>query len=266
MNTEALLRRVYPLPLRIKCHSILRRFGWTPQLRGASSLAFAPVSLSALIPGDAIHDHILATGVYDLELSRFFSALAVKTGGLMIDAGANIGYFTVLWASLNKANRVLAFEPSPRNVAMLKENISSAGVADRATVHAMALGRESGEMQFETGPRDQTGWGMLARQNNAENIRVPVARLDDLVPPGERVAILKSDCQGADTWVLEGAAGLLAAKRISHVFYEACPPLLKKLGIDPGAAADLLKRYGYRVEPFGHPDDEMMHAWIDKPA
>lgn len=261
ISVQSLLRLVYPLELRIKCHSALTRLGWKPHL-SESSLATAPVSLKALIPGDAVCDHILATGIYDLALSRFMSNLACKPGGLMIDAGANIGYFTALWASLNGNNRVIAFEPSPRNVAMLKDNLAHAGIANRVSLVSKALGRAAGEASFEVGPDEQTGWGMFATADGAGQIHVPVVKLDDVVPEKDHVTVLKIDCQGADTWVMEGAEKLLAEKRISHIFYEVCPPLLEKLNIPPSAATDWLERFDYRVEVFGNPEDGIMHAFV----
>ena len=48
----------------------------------------------------------------------------VKEGNNVIDIGANIGYFTLLFAKLVGPNgKVFAFEPDPTNFSILKKNI-----------------------------------------------------------------------------------------------------------------------------------------------
>src|SRR2546423_1316289 len=86
-------------------------------------LVFAPVALKNVISRDYGHRFIAWCGFYDLALTRSLSVLA-RQGGLLVDVGANVGYFSVLWSGLDAHNRVLAFEPSPRNVCLLRGNVA----------------------------------------------------------------------------------------------------------------------------------------------
>ena len=49
---------------------------------------------------------------------------------------------------------------------------------------------------------------------------MPVVTLDEELKDVSFIDVLKIDTEGADTWVLEGAAFLLRQKRIRHVFFE----------------------------------------------
>src|SRR5206468_8794478 len=99
---------------------------WYPLYR-AASLKFAPTVTMDLVPGDVISDCIAFTGVYELKLSRHLLRLA-SHGGTMIDVGAHLGYFSLLWAGTNRANRCVAVEPSPRNIELLNRNVARNGV------------------------------------------------------------------------------------------------------------------------------------------
>lgn len=122
-------------------------------------LEFAPaLEMHGLVPGDVISDSIAFTGFYELDLSRQMKKLA-NTGGLLVDVGANMGYFSLLWAGANPANQVVAFEASPRNIGILRNNISKNCLSDRIAIVPKAAGMCTGTMAFDVGPPDQTGWG-----------------------------------------------------------------------------------------------------------
>ena len=77
---------------------------------------------------------------------------------------------------------------------------------------------------------------------------MPVVRLDEELKDVPFVEVLKIDTEGADTWVVEGAKALLKDKKIGRVFFEENKARMKALSIEEGAAAELLKLIGYKVE------------------
>jgi FkbM family methyltransferase len=49
---------------------------------------------------------------------------SIKEGDIIIDAGADIGLFSVLAAfKVKEKNRVIAVEPEPNNLKILRENV-----------------------------------------------------------------------------------------------------------------------------------------------
>jgi FkbM family methyltransferase len=198
-----------------------------------------------LLPGDVISDSIAFTGIYDLPLTRKLSTLA-REGGVLVDVGANLGYFSLLWLSARDDNSVVAFEPSRRNIQLLNRNISQNCFMHRVDIRADAVSNDDGEMEFDAGPQKQTGWGRIVRASTERSYRVRTVRLDKALPCSERVSLLKIDVEGADTWVLQGAEALLRNHRINHIWWEQNKPCMHELGISEDEAACLLKSVGYK--------------------
>ena len=221
-----------------------------PQFRSLfenAKLAFAPRVRMKLLPTDEGHGCIATAGFYELPLTRAIARLG-KGGGLMVDVGANYGYFSLLWAAQKPGNRVIAFEASPRNQHALRLNVERNGFTEAITLRSEAAGKEVGELRFHLGPEDQTGWGGLAKESSNEaDVTVPVVTLDDELRDTPSIEVLKIDTEGADTWVLEGASNLLRQKRIRYIFFEENKNRMAQLGIEKGQAVDLLRKYDYSV-------------------
>jgi FkbM family methyltransferase len=221
-----------------------------------AKLAFAPSSLAVLHPSDYGHRQIGWLGFYDLELTRSLSKLA-NEGGVFVDVGANAGYFTAMWVAAKEGNRAIAIEASPRNHPMLRQNISAMTAGDHVELHECAVGEVAGEMPFEIGPPEQTGWGGFSNSRASQSVSVAVKTLDEILERFERIAAIKIDTEGADTWVIKGVKRILAEHRVDHIFYEQNSTRMKELGIERHDAEAFLESLGYRVT---HLDGDQFHA------
>lgn len=249
---RSLAKRYLPLPARQFIKSVLGEATITPRATLSSpvittaTLKQVPRISMSIYPGDIISDCIARTGIWEPELSQKLIDLA-NPGGLMVEVGANIGYFSLLWASLNECNQVYAFEPSLRNLAFLRDNIAMNDLGKQIVVLPVAAGQGTSVAHFDIGPEEQTGWGGIALASHGRTMPVVVVKLDDLFD--QQIDILKIDVEGADTWVLEGAQRLLRAKKIKRIFYEQNQPRLSALGIVEGQAEIFLRDFGYVVSP-----------------
>ena len=207
-----------------------------------------------LLPGDIISGNIAFSGFYHLALSQHIVQLARK-GSVFVDVGANMGYFSLLWAGVNPSGRVTAFEASPRNIALIENNISRNHLSNRITLVPKAAGNHSGTITFDAGPADQTGWGGISSTVSPTTIDVPLVRLDQELPDSP-IDVLKIDIEGADTWVLLGCEALLKKKRIGTIFFEQNRGRMERLGIAPGEAQTYLRDLDYTCVPFRGGDEE----------
>lgn len=221
----------------------------------SATLEFAPHISLKLNQTDISHKQIAFCGFYELLVSRRLAKLA-KLGGLMVDVGANFGYYSCLWAGASINNRVIALEASPKNFSALKLNLIKNKLESQVKLHETAIGKERGYLFFDLGPEEQTGWGGLLAQEQPNAIQVSVVSLDEIFFKSEHehhehIDVLKIDTEGADTWVLQGAERLLRSHRIHHIFFEENIVRMIKLGIQPGEAQKLLKECGYKLINLG---------------
>jgi FkbM family methyltransferase len=218
---------------------------WTG-LYQAAELQFAPSHLMYnLKPGDVISDYIAFTGIYEAKLSGMIAKLA-KTGGLLVDVGANMGYYSILWTAANPQNHSIAIEASTQNVAKLIENRDRNDFKHRIKVHRVAAGDSSGTVLFDSVSEDQTGWGGISPSANSTTELIEMKTIDELIG-NQDVAVLKIDIEGADTWAILGAESLICQKRVKTIFFEQNRPRMQALGISESAAIQFLEAHGYKL-------------------
>lgn len=216
-----------------------------------AKLEFAPNIYLKLMPTDISHQAIAFLGFYELPVSRRIAQLA-RASGLMVDVGANYGYYSCLWAAAKDKNRVIAFEASPKNFSALQLNLQRNKITEQVDLHKMAVGKEAGSMPFTLSSDEQSGWGGLLIQNQDGAIEVPVVSLDNFLKDNyQQIDVLKIDTEGADTWVLQGAENLLRSRKISRIFFEENIFRMSNLGIKSGEAQNFLQQCGYHVESLG---------------
>jgi FkbM family methyltransferase len=202
-----------------------------------------------LIPGDVISGEIAFNGFCEWDLTRRIAEHATN-GKFLVDVGANMGYFSLLWAGLSKAGRVIAFEAAPRNIGRFQNNIERNQIEDRITLIPKAAGDHAGTVTFDVGPAEQTGWGGISATPSATTITIPMVRIDEEIPD-TKIDVLKIDVEGADTWVLFGCERLLKSQRIQTIYFEQNPQRMERLGIAPGDAQKFLQDIGYEYHPMG---------------
>ena len=242
-----LLLRISPPELRAALYYRFyrsRRAEWR-SLFDEAQLDLAPAFRMQLSETDEAHGEIAFTGFYELALSRRFVADA-GSGGLLVDVGANYGYFSLLWLSGRAGNQVVAFEASPRNHAPLRANIARNNCQARVQIHELALGQTPGTAKFSLGQEGQTGWGGLVPDEDSAEVAVQVDTLDQMIGNSVVVDLLKIDVEGADSWVLQGARRLLSEKRVRQIYFEQNRARMKALGIAEDEAVTLLESLGYK--------------------
>lgn len=142
-------------------------------------------------------------------------------GATVLEIGANIGTETVSMLARHGVGNVIAVEPDPDNVRLLRANLALNDFEGRAKVLAIALSDTDGTVTVEHSP-DNFGDhrvrvanpGVLARANEdgRETIDVPARTLDGLFAEGvidpATLDLVWMDAQGHEAHILGGAAAL----------------------------------------------------------
>jgi FkbM family methyltransferase len=155
----------------------------------------------------------------------------IPKGGVFLDCGAGFGETTV-WAVLNGAGKVYAFEPNEDVVPILERNIASFAEG-RAEILRLALGHESGKLAVEV--RDPPAVGTATpRQDTEESIRM--VTLDEWAQERSVVPdFIKMDVDGFETKAILGGQKTIMTHRprLAIAIYHDLPdywniPLLLK--------------------------------------
>lgn len=127
-----LLRSLYLAARRVLLGtgiSFIPPFSWIKKaaLRGLRSSGRVPVlgSWMRRDPGDRLN--LAVNGVYE-PIDTAFVGRVVQPGDTVVDVGANIGYYTCYLARLvGPKGHVLAFEPAPDLIDILRDNVAFNG-------------------------------------------------------------------------------------------------------------------------------------------
>jgi FkbM family methyltransferase len=184
---------------------------------------------------------------YELEL---FESL-LRPGMVVLDVGANIGYFTVTSARrVGDSGRVYAFEPETHNFDLLLKNIDLNGLTNVAPVQKAISDREGSRTLFVS--RYNLGSHSFAAENAPDSearVEVETVTLDEFWQSSlgaGRVDLMKMDCQGAEALIVDGAQRLLA-KNDLRILMECWPFGLKKMGCSAAHLVSKLESLGYTI-------------------
>jgi FkbM family methyltransferase len=168
----------------------------------------------------------------------------LQPGMVVLDIGANIGYYTMLAAAqVGPTGKVLAFEPLRANSAMLQASREANGFAH---VHILpyAVAEQDGSLGF----REDDSNGVLALDNpTTAAYEVQAVALDTFLADEPRIDVVKMDIEGAEGLALRGMQQLLRHHR-PLVFSEFSWNTLRQIsGMEPETFLDLLRAPGYEV-------------------
>lgn len=146
---------------------------------------------------------------YDLYKSRFEASYIqslqpfIVPNSLVIDVGANVGFFTSFFAEwVNENGHVIAIEPDPSNCKNLQDTLIQNQLMNRVEIVAAAATSYNGKASLQLDPNNPTNHKL-----GSEGISVDAITVDSLVTKYNLpVSFIKIDVQGAELSVLEGAS------------------------------------------------------------
>lgn len=177
----------------------------------------------------------------------------VAPGATVLDVGANLGAYTVLFAQwVGPGGRVFAFEPAPESRSGLSRQLELNGVETRVTVRPEAVAAASGTRLFQA--EGLRGDNRLALPHGpapaAVCTSVPTTSIDEFCEQaGIEPDILKIDVEGAELEVLRGARRTIArlGARLA-VFVELHPRVWRQSGVTRGDLEAEIAAQGLAIE------------------
>lgn len=180
------------------------------------------------------------------ETKIFLSKL--KKGNVVVDIGAHIGYYTLLAAqAVGKTGTVFAFEPDPKNFALLKKNVKSNGYSNIVLMNK-AVSNKTKKGTLFLNPTNSGDNRIVSSNENRSSVQIDMTALDDFFTATQKVDLIKMDIQGHELSALQGAKRILATHSHLVIFTEFSPELIRMNGNTPLEYLLLLQKNKFLIK------------------
>ena len=211
-------------------------------------------------PNGQIAKGIFWGGFEKKELVTYQSL--IKRGSVIIDAGANIGLYSIVGSRLTgKSGKVFSFEPSKKNFSLFLKNIELNEIKNITPIN-MGLGDTVGEtllltQSSENGDAEK----YILKDKNELTIVNPEPKKDhfsesilldtldhfQLKNNIKKVDFLKIDVEGFEYYVLKGGENLLKNNPEIIILFECAEHLAHRAGATQNAVFDFLNNLGFEI-------------------
>lgn len=189
----------------------------------------------------------LAYGVFEEEVINYFRENLIQEAEQFVDIGANIGFYSILFALLSEENiEVHAFEPLQSNVERFRYNLAENDITS-VSIHEYALSNSIGTTDLlvsDEYPGETSMGSSPASSTPNRTEEVETKRLDDVVLGDGTLDLIKIDVEGAEFRVLDGACEYLS-ENSPELLLELHPERMEEFGDDIASIEQILKQTGY---------------------
>lgn len=167
----------------------------------------------------------------------------VKPGDVVVDIGAENGYHACLLSRLVGENGcVYAFEPEPANRDRLGRSLELNDIRNVKVIPKAVSHQPGTAPLFPNGPLTSLGY---ERAGSRDDIEVECVRLDDELPAGIKVSLIKMDIEGSEWRALASMPRILLT--CDHVITEFDPVALKASGGDAVEFLRVFEATGFTI-------------------
>jgi FkbM family methyltransferase len=166
---------------------------------------------------------------------------------IVIDAGANIGVFSIYSAQKN-TKKIYAIEPFPETYSLLAKNIALNHLEKKVVLNSVALSAKSGlrNMDLSEGPSQSRG--LLDKNQKTTGLEVQSMTLEDFLKSiaVDKVDLLKIDIEGGEHEVFHSSSNETLEK-IQSIAMEYHPNGSKIELFDRLKQANFKLNYDYQI-------------------
>lgn len=169
----------------------------------------------------------------------------VPQGGIVVDVGAYIGFYTLLAAKLvGPVGRVYAFEPNPQSCAILRRNIRLNRFEEMVQVFEACVLDFSGQVKFYL-DYDGIQSSIVRLVPHTREVTLSCVTLDEVLGDVRAVNLMKIDVEGAEARVLLGAKDLIHRSPDLWLICEVYPAALTAGGSSLDELLRIIEDFGF---------------------
>ena len=139
----------------------------------------------------------------------------------ILEAGANIGYYAILEASLIGNGHIYAFEPDPRNLELLRKNVEINNFSNKISIYSAAISDKNGTKKFNLYKETNLN-SFVERKDKGDVINVKCLKLDDFSEI-DKINFIRTDIEGAECLLINGAMNFLTNSNNIRLLIEVHP-------------------------------------------
>lgn len=189
----------------------------------------------------------------------------VKPGDVIVDIGANIGYYTLYFAKkVTDQGHIYAFEPDPINFGLLEKNIEINEYKNITAVNK-AVSNKNEKIKLYICEENRGDHRTYDSQEGREFVEINATHLDAyFLDFKKQINLIKMDIQGAEYKAIQGMANLLKRKQDVKLVIEFWPYGLALAGADAKDLFLLLQDIGFSIYEISEKSRSVHETTIDE--
>jgi len=182
---------------------------------------------------DVIQMYIYFFGIWEPVITRYFKSTLSK-GDIVIDVGANIGYFTCLSSKLvGETGSVHAIEASPSIFGLLRQNVNLNNISN-TNLYNHAVFNKSSNLKLFKSKADNIGATSLFERDDVSSKFETVIKSDKLsdivgMEVLKKANLIKIDIEGAEWFAIDGIKDVISEVKADWLV-EIDPKEIEKRG------------------------------------
>jgi FkbM family methyltransferase len=209
-----------------------------------------------------IAPHLMVSGHWELWITKVFCEL-MRPGMVVVDVGANFGYYTLLAAAgIHLNSHVHAIEADPRTFEILNRNVEVNGYDQIVKTYNFAALNTRHEVTFHQYQNHFGSNGIFsdpADPRIIKSVQVPGMPLDEIITTP--VDLMKIDAEGCEPLIFEGMQQLIQRSPNLQILMEFAPHMIRAT-IDPVEFLNRIRRAGLNVKGVSY--DGKVETWPDE--
>jgi len=190
----------------------------------------------------------IAKGVYEPHVTAAIRRV-LRPGDTFVDLGVNVGYFSLLAASLvGRAGNVIGFEARPDNASLARQSARENGF-ENITIHSLAVAEK--EKVLKMLAPNHTSLSVVVDASRADCqsgfVEIRAVAVDDMLEGVADVDVIKMDIDGGEFQAVQGMIATLRRWK-PILFFEFCPFTLDEYGqTKPEELIREIQSLGYQI-------------------
>lgn len=163
-----------------------------------------------VMPNDYIGNSIVSERIYESHVTKVVRR-ELKSDGVFLDIGANIGYFTMLASSIVTSGKVISFEPNNQNLQLIYASIIESSAVN-IKVYPYAVSDSEALLKFVT---VGSNGGVVTENSKRQQYYFIVQSviLDKILKDEPRIDLVKIDIEAHEPFAIRGMDALIKKHR-----------------------------------------------------